>query len=101
MKGWQQWLDDAPDRIREVVENGPMPLKEYGSQKYARLDRVHGLIRFKGGDGRGRINVKKGSAAVIYFDPSFTDHEHTPIRVPAEIMEKHSKDNVIEVFNQL
>lgn len=101
MKGWQAFLNDAPTRVSDVITNGPKPLKEYGSDKLTYKDKQMGIMRFKGGDGRGHVQMKRGMAAVVYYDPSFAAPEHQPIDVPDYIKDLHAESKVLAEFNKL
>lgn len=100
-KGWQAFLEDAPERVVEVIEDGPFPRAEYGSEKLTHRDKKMGIMRYKGGEGRGHTPMKKGTPAVVYFDPDFCQGEHTPIDVPDSVLERHSKQAVTVVFEEL
>jgi len=100
-KGWQAFLRDAPPRVVEVIEDGPFPLKEYGSSKLTWTDKKRGMMRYKGGDGRGHISMKQGMASVVYFDPAFCEGEFIPIEVPDEVRERHSEENVLAEFKKI
>lgn len=99
-KGWQSFLESLPDRAREVVEHGPMPLLEYDG-KVTFKDKKAGLVKFKGGNGRGRVNIKSGKQAVVYFDPDFCWPEMEPLDVPDSVLERHSMNNVIDTFEEM
>jgi len=70
MSGWTGFLALAPERVREVIESGPMTYGEYGSGKLSVRDKQMGLMRFKGGTGRGAIPMKSGQRAVVYQEQS-------------------------------
>jgi len=101
MKGWQAFLRDSPERVVEVIEEGPFPLADYGAAKLTYPDKKKGMMRYKGGDGRGHVKMKQGMEAVVYFDPAFCEGEFIPIDVPDEVMERHAEDKVLAEFNQL
>ena len=101
MKGWSAFLRDAPERVVEVIEDGPFPLAEYGGGKLTYADKKCGMMRYKGGDGRGHIKMKQGMASVVYFDPAFCEGENIPIDVPDEVIERHSEENVLAEFRKI
>jgi hypothetical protein len=101
MSGWTGFLALAPERVREVIESGPMTYGEYGSGKLSVRDKQMGLMRFKGGTGRGAIPMKSGQRAVVYFDPDFVSSEYQVSDVPDTILDKHSKSNVIASFKEM
>jgi len=101
MKGWSAFLRESPARVVRVIEEGPFPLKEYDAGKLTYADKKKGMMRYKGGDGRGHIKMKTGMASVVYFDPNFCEGEFIPIDVPDEVMERHAEDKVLAEFNQL
>lgn len=100
-KGWQAFLRECPTRVVEVIDDGPFPLKSYGSSKLTYADKKKGMMRYKGGDGRGHINMKKGMAGVVYFDPDFCQGKFVPIGVPDDVIEQHSESNVLAEFRKL
>lgn len=101
MKGWQAFLRDSPERVVEVIESGPFPLADYGAEKLTYADKKKGMMRYKGGDGRGHVKMKQGMEAVVYFDPAFCEGYFIPIDVPDEVMERHADSEVLAEFNQL
>ena len=101
MKGWSAFIRDAPERDVEVIDDGPFPLKEYGAAKLSYRDKKMGMMRYKGGDGRGHIKMKTGMKAVVYFDPDFCEGKNRPIEVPDEVIERHSEPNVLAEFQKL
>lgn len=98
-KGWEQFLEDAPQRVVEVIEDGPFPLADYDASKLSWPDKRKGMMRFKGGNGRGHLTVKSGQEAVVYFDPDFCEVEVENIPEPVEA--RHTESQVIEAFNNL
>ena len=99
--GWAAFLREAPARVVEVIEDGPFPLKEYDGSKLTYPDKKKGMMRYKGGDGRGHIKMKTGMKAVVYFDPDFCEGKYRPIEVPDEVIERHSEPNVLAEFQKL
>lgn len=93
---WQSFLQDAPAHVIEVIEDGPFPLSEYGSERISIADKRRGISRFKGG--KGNISVKSGQKAVVYFDPTFAESVEN---IPSHIEARHSESEVIEVFKTL
>lgn len=91
----------CPDRVRRVIQEGPVPLKEYGSDRFNQLDKKFGLMRFKGGEGRGGISMKSGQAGVVYWDPDFMDPEYKPSDIPEEVLDKHTYEEYVSVFKSL
>jgi len=100
-KGWEAFLSDAPERVVEVIENGPFPLADYDAGKLTYADKKRGMMRFKGGDGRGHLSVKKGQQAVVYFDPAFCEPPHVPINIPDRVLARHSDSEVVQEFKKL
>lgn len=100
-KGWAAFMRDAPARVVEVIEDGPFPLKEYGAEKLTWTDKKRGMMRFKGGDGRGHVQMKQGMEAVVYFDPAFCEGKYIPIEVPDGVRERHAESEVLAEFNKL
>lgn len=98
---WTAFLNDAPERVVTLIEHGPMPLKEYGSDRFNYLDKKHGLVPFKGGNGRGHINMKSGMAAVVHFDPNFITLDEPVENIPDDVMELHSEEEILAVFERL
>lgn len=102
MKGWQAFLRDSPERVVDVIDSGPFPLKQYGASKLTYADKRKGMMRFKGGDGRGGdLKMKSGMASVVYFDSDFCEGEFVPIDVPEAVLERHSDENIVEAFRKL
>ena len=99
--GWAAFLQEAPARVVEVIEDGPFPLLEYNGSKLTYADKKKGMMRYKGGAGRGRGKMKSGMKAVVYFDPDFCEGKHRPIEVPDDVIERHSEPNVLAEFQKL
>lgn len=97
---WEEFMDDVPARVAEVIEEGPFPLTRYDSSKLTFADKKRGIMRFKGGDGRGgRVPVKGGQRAVVYFDPAFC--EEKVLNIPEPVVARHSDSEVTEAFKKL
>lgn len=98
---WDSFINAAPERVVSLIEEGPKPLKEYeGELTWA--DKKRGVMRFKGGDGRGHVNMKQGMAAIAYFDPAFATGEYEiDGQMPQDVQERHAKANVLEEFQDL
>lgn len=102
MTEWEAFLDEVPSRIVEVIERGPFPLTEYGnSSSLSRGDKNRGIMRFKGGDGRGHVSVKSGQQAVVYWDPKFCSPSFKPKNIPDPVLARHDKSEVITAFKKL
>ena len=93
----------APERVREVIIGGPFPQTEYGGtgQKITARDKRMGIMRFKGGEGRGGIPMKHGQRGVVYYDPDFAHDEYTFDDVPDDVIEKHSRTHIVREFKKL
>lgn len=100
-KGWEAFLREAPPRVVRVIEEGPFPLADYDAGKLTYRDKKMGMMRYKGGDGRGHVKMKQGMEAVVYFDPAFCEGQYIPIEVPDEVMERHAEKNVLAEFQKL
>lgn len=99
---WQEFLEAAPERVVEVIKEGPMPLKEYSGSKLTWSDKKRGMMRFKGGSGRSpKLSPKSSYAAVVYFDDIFCEGEYKPDFVPDYVRDRHNMENVEEEFRQL
>lgn len=98
LESWADYKEGAPDRVIEVIENGPFPLSDYGSSKLSHADKRRGMMRFKGGDGRGHVPVKSGQKAIVYFDADFAEGLEN---VPEHIEARHSRGEVIEAFTKM
>lgn len=96
---WNGFLALAPERVVEVIEDGPFPYPEYGAHKLRWKDKQMGIMRFKGGD--GNLGVKHGQRAVLYFDPDFMSAEYPIDKVPEEVHDRHARDKVIEAWKEL
>lgn len=101
MNGWTGFLALAPERVREVIENGPMPYAEYGGSKLTAKDKRMGMMSFKGGEGRGGLSMKASKQAVVYYDPSFAKPEYTPDDIPDSVLERHSYEEYVAEFKKL
>jgi len=103
MKGFDAFLAMAPDRVTEVIEDGPFPQAEYGGngQKITARDKRMGIMRFKGGNGRGHLSTKSGQQGVVYYDPDFATEEYQFDDTPDSVLERHAEENVIAAFKKL
>jgi hypothetical protein len=100
-KGWEAYLNDAPERVVDVIENAPFPLADYDGSKLTYKDKKRGMVTFKGGNGRGHINMKSGMESVVYFDPAFCEPPHVPINIPDPVLARHSDSEVLREFENL
>lgn len=98
---WEGFLHSAPDRVVGVIEEGPYPLMEYERSSLTWKDKKLGLMRYKGGDGRGHVTVKHGQRAVVYFDPDFCSQEYQPINIPDRVLARHSDEEVLQEFKKM
>jgi hypothetical protein len=103
MKGFKAFLLMAPDRVREVIESGPFPQMEYGNggQKITARDKRMGIMRFKGGEGRGGIPMKHGQRGVVYYDPAFASEEYQFDDTPDAVLERHEREEYVKEFKKL
>lgn len=103
MNGFDAFLTMAPDRVSDVIENGPFPQSKYGGngQKITARDKRMGIMRFKGGEGRGGLSMKKGGKGVVYYDPNFAHEEYQFDDIPEDVLERHSSDNIKSEFKKL
>jgi len=99
MKGWSAFLEEAPERVVEVIEDGPIALEEYSAGKLTNRDKKMGLVKYKGG--HGHVKMKHAKRGVVYFDPQFCYPDFVPIAIPDEVMERHADENVQSVFKNL
>lgn len=98
---WDEFINSVPDRVKSVIENGPLPQTEYNGtgSKLTSRDKRMGIMRFKGG--KNNIKAKRGYKGVVYYDPTFAYPEYQVSDIPDKIEERHSEDNVIEEFKKL
>lgn len=103
MKGFSAFVMMSPDRVSDVVENGPFPQMEYGGngQKITARDKRMGIMRFKGGEGRGGIPMKHGMRGVVYYDPAFAHEEYRFDDIPDSVLDRHARSNVVAEFKKL
>jgi hypothetical protein len=99
-QSWDDFYESCPDRVKDVIDNGPKPLADYGYDSMSYADKKRGMMRFKGGNGRNtRVQMKSGMAAVVYFDPTFAE---PPVEnVPDSVESRHSEKEVTDVFKLL
>lgn len=100
---WQDFINSIPDRVREVIEEGPFPQTEYAGngQKITARDKRMGIMRFKGGDGRGGLPMKQGGRGVVYYDPYFAHDEYTFDDIPESVIDQHSDLAIRKEFKKL
>lgn len=97
---FNDFIKSVPDRINELIDSGPVPLQEWPTHKIRWSDKKRGVMRYKGDGGRGGPKPKTGYTAVVYFDPDFITETEVK-NIPEDVAERHSKDSVIEVFEEL
>lgn len=98
---WSTFLDDSPSRVVDLIEGGPIPMAEYPTSKLRQTDQKRGVMRFKGGTGRGGIPVKSGQECVVYFDGDFRIGVYQEPDVPDEVQDRHTRQAVTEAFKKL
>lgn len=103
MSNWMGFLALAPERVVDLIEDGPKPLVEYGTHgNLRRTDKKMGVMRFKGGEGRGGVSTKAGQQGVAYFDPSFAAPCYDVMGdVPDDVLKRHSYEEYRAVFEKL
>jgi len=100
---WQEFLLEAPDRVTQVIKAGPFPQTKYGGngQKITARDKRMGIMRFKGGEGRGGLTMKRGMRGVVYYDPDFAHDEYRFDEIPDHVTDRHSDEEIRKEFAKL
>lgn len=104
MEGFNAFLKAvAPERVRRVIVTGPFPQTKYGGtgQKITARDKRMGIMRFKGGEGRGGIPMKHGQRGVVYYDPDFPHEEYQFTDIPNTVLDRHGRHHIVREFKKL
>lgn len=95
---WAAFVEEVPERVERVIEDGPSPLKDYPT-KLDWDDKKLGLLVYKGGS--DNVSMKAGQAGVVYFDPEFVTGVKRLDGIPKDIVDKHRRGRVIDTFHNM